>query len=73
MVKFKGAFHRIMEGTFFLALPVSYCRLETFYIEKFARIILEATYEATLAAALINYKKNDSKKVFLTLVGRSAL
>jgi hypothetical protein len=54
------------------ALPVSYCRLETFYFEKFARIILEATYEATLAAALINYKKNGSKKVFLTLVGGSA-
>ena len=54
------------------ALPVSYCRLETFYFEKFARIILEATYEATLAAALINYKKNRSNKVFLTLVGGSA-
>lgn len=54
------------------ALPVSYCRLETFYFEKFARIILEATYEATLAAALINLKKNGSNKVFLTLVGGSA-
>lgn len=54
------------------ALPVSYCSLESFYFEKFARIILEATYEATLAAALINLYKNGSNKVYLTFVGGSA-
>ena len=37
--------------------------------EEFARLILEATYEATLCAALLNSSKTGSNKVFLTLVG----
>lgn len=53
-------------------LPVAYSSIESFYWEKFARIILEATYEATLYAGLINFQKNGSNKVFLTLVGGGA-
>ena len=37
--------------------------------KEFARLILEATYEATLCAALLNASKTGSNKVFLTLVG----
>ena len=40
--------------------------------EEFARLILEATYEATLCAALLNARKTDKNKVFLTLVGGGA-
>ena len=54
------------------ALPVAYSQIESFYWEGFARIILEATYEATLFTALINMDKNGSNKVFLTLVGGGA-
>ncbi|AWG22969.1 hypothetical protein FFWV33_16260 [Flavobacterium faecale] len=54
------------------ALPVAYSQTESFYWEYFARIILEATYEATLYAAVLNMKNNKSNKVFLTLVGGGA-
>lgn len=54
------------------ALPVAYSYIEPIYWESFARLILEATYEATFYAALINYKINGSNKVFLTLVGGGA-
>ncbi len=54
------------------ALPVAYSTIPPFEWAAFARIILEATYEATLYAALINLKKYNSNKVFLTLVGGGA-
>ena len=40
--------------------------------EEFARLILEATYEATLCAALLNACKTGNNTVFLTLVGGGA-
>ena len=54
------------------ALPVAYSHIESFYWESFARIILEATYEATLYTALITYKRTGCNKVLLTLVGGGA-
>lgn len=54
------------------ALPVAYSHLEFYYWEYFARLVLEATYEATLYAGLINYENTGSNKVFLTLVGGGA-
>lgn len=54
------------------ALPVSYCRVDSIYWEPFSRIILEALYESTLYAALLNLERNNSNKVFLTLVGGGA-
>lgn len=54
------------------ALPVAYCQIDPKYFESFSRIILEATYEATLFAALINFDKTNNDKVYLTLVGGSA-
>lgn len=54
------------------ALPVAYCSAEAMYWEHFARVILEATYESTLYAALINLEKNNSNLVYLTLVGGGA-
>jgi len=52
------------------ALPVAYSYLESYYWESFARVILEATYEATFYSAIKNIDK--SNKVFLTLVGGGA-
>lgn len=54
------------------ALPVAYSQIESFYWEYFARVILEATYESTLFAGVLNMKNNKSNKVFLTLVGGGA-
>lgn len=63
---------QIVSQIYCSALPVAYSHIESFYWENFARIILEATYEATLHTALINLKNNKSNKVFLTLVGGGA-
>lgn len=51
------------------ALPVAYSYIESFYWESFARLILEATYEATLYTAVLNMKQNKSNVIYLTLVG----
>ena len=57
------------------ALPVAYYEYCKGYPEdkkdweEFARLILEATYEATLCAALVNARKTGNNTVFLTLVG----
>lgn len=62
--------NQIVSQAYCSALPVAYSNIEFFYWENFARLILEASYEATLYSALKNYKK--SNKVFLTLVGGGA-
>jgi len=50
-------------------LPVGYSSIPSLHWEKFARFILEATYEATLYAALQNFKKTNNNHLYLTLVG----
>lgn len=54
------------------ALPVAYSYVLAIYWEAFARLVLEATYEATFYAALNNYEKTGNNQVFLTLVGGGA-
>lgn len=54
------------------ALPVTYSTVDADYWEDFARMMLDATYEATLYAGLINYTKTGNNNVFLTLVGGGA-
>ncbi|EAY30212.1 hypothetical protein [Microscilla marina] len=54
------------------ALPVAYSLLDESLWETFARLVLEATYEATLAAGVINLEQTGCNKVFLTLVGGGA-
>ncbi len=51
------------------ALPVAYSSINQTHWELFARLILEATYEATFYSALKNYEKTKNKNVYLTLVG----
>ncbi|GLH79004.1 hypothetical protein SSBR45G_39130 [Bradyrhizobium sp. SSBR45G] len=53
------------------ALPVAYCSPAPKYWERFARLILEATYEATLWAAVLNAARS-SNIVLLTSVGGGA-
>lgn len=51
------------------ALPIAYTNVNLDLWESFARLVLEATYEATLYAGLKNFQKTNSNKVYLTLVG----
>ncbi len=63
---------QIVSQIYCSALPVAYSHIESFYWEPFAKLILEATYEATLYSALINLNNTKCNKVFLTLVGGGA-
>ena len=54
------------------ALPVGYSDTDATKWEKFAGLILEATYEATMLAARENQKRTGNNKLFLTLVGGGA-
>ena len=51
------------------ALPVGYLDHPHKLWTEFARLVLEASYEATLCAALVNARQTGNKTVFLTLVG----
>ena len=50
------------------ALPIGYSDRSDNW-EPFARLVLEASYEATLHAALINFAATGNNSVFLTLIG----
>ena len=54
------------------ALPVAYSGLSSRLSERFARLILEAAYEATFATVVLNASKNGSKSVYITLFGGGA-
>ena len=68
----KSSSKHLVSQIYCSALPVAYNRIERSLWEAFSRIVLEATYESTLYAALINRMENQSNKVFLTLVGGGA-
>jgi len=51
------------------ALPVAYGRHAPELWESFARLILEASYEATLLAAIINGRETGNRTCYLTLLG----
>ena len=52
------------------ALPVAYSSISAKQWEQFARLILEASYEATICSAILN--QTNSNKLFLTLLGGGA-
>jgi hypothetical protein len=54
------------------ALPISYSDIEAELWTDFAKMILEASYEATFYVALKNYEKTKNNKVYLTLIGGGA-
>jgi hypothetical protein len=43
------------------ALPVAYTRVPAEYWERFARLILDAAYEATMLAGILNARRGASK------------
>ncbi len=54
------------------ALPVAYSRHSSNLWAEFARLILEASYEATICTAILNSIRYGSNKLFLTLIGAGA-
>ena len=54
------------------ALPVSYAGHPPELWQPFARLVLEAAYEATLWAAVLNHEHTGNKQVYLTLLGGGA-
>ena len=62
----------VVSQTFCSALPVAYSSITAERWESFAVLVLEAGYEATLWAAVLNARRYSSKVVFLTQVGGGA-
>jgi hypothetical protein len=58
--------------SFCSALPVAYSRVPPAHWELFALLVLEAAYEATMWAAVLNAQRGTSNVVFLTLLGGGA-
>ena len=54
------------------ALPIAYSPHSSSLWAEFARLILEASYEATICAAILNSTRNGSNRLFLTLLGGGA-
>ncbi len=54
------------------ALPVAYSSQPSEQWEPFARLVLEAAYEATLNVALLNAERTGNRQVYLTLLGGGA-
>lgn len=63
---------KIVSQVYCSAVPVSYSSEPASAWEPFARLILEATYEATFSAAVINKARNGSNILFLTMIGGGA-
>ena len=62
----------LVSQAFCSAVPVSYSGIAPGHWEPFARLVLEATYEATLWAAVLNAQRGMSNVTYLTLVGGGA-
>lgn len=54
------------------ALPVAYSQHDSHLWKDFAKLILDASYEATFAAALRNKMQSGNNRLFLTLLGGGA-
>ena len=67
-VTLDGAGHTVTQA-YCSALPVAYSDHPVDLWEPFARLVLDAAYEATLAAAVVNRASTGNPRVFLTLLG----
>ncbi len=70
-VTLKGCTHKVTQA-YCSTLPVGYSNEPKELWADFARLVLEATYEATLCAAVLNGQSTGNRRVFLTLVGGGA-
>lgn len=70
-VTLKGANHKVSQ-IYCSALPVAYCEHPSDLWEDFARLVLEASYEATICTAILNARRTGNKSAYLTLLGGGA-
>jgi hypothetical protein len=62
----------VVSQAYCAALPMAYASHPAGRWEPFARLVLEAAYEATLAAAVVNAHVTGNRRVYLTLLGGGA-
>lgn len=67
-----GEVRPLVSQAFCSALPVAYTRVPHPYWERFACLVLEAAYEATMWAGVLNALRGASNVVFLTFLGGGA-
>lgn len=67
-VTIAGTQHRVSQA-YCSALPVAYGSQPANCWNEFARLVLEAAYEATICAAILNHVAYGSKAIYLTLLG----
>jgi len=53
-------------------LPVSYSEHSSDLWKEFASLVLEASYEATICTAILNWLSTGNNRVYLTLLGGGA-
>ena len=70
-VTLEGCEHSVTQA-YCSALPVAYSGLPRPLWEPFAKLILEATYEATFAVAIANAATTGNRTLYLTSVGGGA-
>lgn len=63
---------QLVNQVFCSALPVSYGRIEQSHWQGFAQFVLDAAYEATLLAGVLNSRQGGSNIVLLTMLGGGA-
>lgn len=67
-VTISGCEHTVSQA-YCSALPVAYSNFSPKLWEAFARLILEACYEATICTGIMNYISSGNNKLYLTLIG----
>ena len=70
-VTISGCDHLVTQA-YCSALPLAYSSLPEPMWERFARLVLEASYEATFCAALINASLSGNRSLYLTSLGGGA-
>jgi hypothetical protein len=70
-VTLKDCTHRVSQA-YCSALPVAYANHAAGLWEDFARLVLEASYEATMCTAILNAQSTGANRMFLTLLGGGA-
>jgi hypothetical protein len=67
-----GEHRPLVSQAFCSALPVAYTRVPSSHWEAFASLVLQAAYEGTMSAALLNAQRGTSNVVLLTQLGGGA-
>jgi hypothetical protein len=68
----EGEHRPVVSQAFCSALPVAYTRVPSAQWRPFASLVLEAAYEATMLAAVMNKQRGASNVVLLTFLGGGA-